>query len=116
MDSQILEKQITAIETHFNTACQQIILLNSKLDALQTRYDRAMKDQLRTHRYNHRLKLSSLEGVRNMLVEYASMKADQLTDIHEQMLTARRRRSERLQRRRRAVDRVGDDDDEDDAV
>ena len=40
---------------------------------------------MRTFRYSLRIKLSALEGVRNMYVEYASMKADELMDLQCQL-------------------------------
>ena len=81
-----IKKTIVNKERRFHRACSQIVLLNRHLDNLQLRYDRAHRDNMRTFRYSLRIKLSALEGVRNMYVEYASMKADELMDLQCQLL------------------------------
>ena len=70
--------QIAENEKKFHLACDQVMKLNELLDNNQTRYDRANNANQRTASYGLRMKLSVLEGVRNMYVEYASMKAEEL--------------------------------------
>lgn len=72
-------------ERRFRTACQQIILLNRKLDDLQKRYRSAKKDNLRTFRYSLRLRLAVVEGLRNMYYDYAHEKADQVAVLRKEM-------------------------------
>ena len=74
----MIMKQIAENEKKFHLACDQVMKLNELLDNNQTRYDRANSANQRTARYGLRMKLSVLEGVRNMYVEYASMKAEEL--------------------------------------
>ena len=74
----MIMQQIAENEKKFHLACDQVMKLDELLDNNQTRYDRANNANQRTARYGLRMKLSVLEGVRNMYVEYASMKAEEL--------------------------------------
>lgn len=65
-------------EYRFRRACEQVVLLNNKLQDLQVRYDRARKQEMRSFRYNIRLRMSGVEGVRNAYYEYARQKADKV--------------------------------------
>ena len=71
-------QRISENEKKFHFACDQVMKLNQILDDNETRYDRANNPNQRTVRYGLRMKLSVLEGVRNMYVEYATMKAEEL--------------------------------------
>ena len=102
-----IKKTIADKERRFHRACSQIVLLNRHLDNLQLRYDHAHRDNMRTFRYSLRIKLSALEGVRNMYVEYASMKADEVTDLQCQLLEQRTLAAE-------DSDSLYDDDDDND--
>ena len=77
INNTIMQK-ISENEKKFHLACDQVLKLNELLDNNQTRYDRANNANQRTARYGLRVKLSVLEGVRNMYVEYATMKAEGL--------------------------------------
>ena len=63
-NSAAIKKTIADNKRKFHRACNQIVLLNNHLDNLQLRYDCAYRDN------SLRIKLSTLEGVRNMYVEY----------------------------------------------
>ena len=76
---------IQNMDAKFKKACQQLRLLNSWIERLQTRYDRAASANKRSHRYSLRIKLCVIEGVRNMFYEYALRMADQLDDMRQQM-------------------------------
>ena len=52
-------------ERRFRRACDQIVLLNQKLGEVQKRYKNARRTNNRSFRYNLRLKLAVVEGVRN---------------------------------------------------
>ena len=71
-------QKISENEKKFHLACDQVLKLNELLDNNQTRYDRANNANQRTAHYGLRMKLSVLEGVRNMYAEYATMKAEEL--------------------------------------
>ena len=58
-------------DAKFRRACQQIRLLNRRIDDAQVRYDRGYSANQRSYRYTLRLQLATLEGTRNMFYEYA---------------------------------------------
>lgn len=68
-------------ERKFQKSCSQIILLNKQLEDVQERYRRAKRDNFRCYRYNLRLKLAVIEGVRNMFYEYAHIKAEEIAEL-----------------------------------
>ena len=68
-------------ETCFKRACEQVVLLNDKLEGLQRRYDKAVQENHRSFRYNLRLKMASVEGVRNAYYEYACEKAEEIAEL-----------------------------------
>lgn len=72
-------------EKAFKRARDEIIALNRQLDELSRRYDKASKENRRSFRYSLRLRMAVTEGVRNMFYEYASAKADQITDLRCQV-------------------------------
>ena len=85
MDS--ISTQIEMLKTNiqFESVCEQIRLLNHRLDALQNRHSRAICGSNNRARYTLRLQVSTLENIRNMYVEYASSKADQLINLQCQL-------------------------------
>ncbi|ELT88147.1 hypothetical protein CAPTEDRAFT_195377 [Capitella teleta] len=78
--------QMQELDKKFRKACQQIVLLNIQIEGLQVRYDRAYKANQRTFRYSLRLRLATLEGVRNMFYEYAYRRADELEALQDQLV------------------------------
>lgn len=72
-------------ERKFRSACCQLTLLNTKLEELQERYHRAKTDNFRCFRYNIRLKLACVEGVRNMYYDYAFMQAEIVAELRQQL-------------------------------
>ena len=72
-------------ERKFRNACVQLLALNKRIDNMKRRYKRAKNDNINRFRYNLRLKLAVIEGVRNMYYEYAHMKAQQVSDIRRQL-------------------------------
>ncbi len=76
-----LYAELTDTETRFQRACEQIILLNGKLEGLQRRYDKAREENHRSFRYNIRLQIASTEGVRNAYYEYACEKAEKIAEL-----------------------------------
>ena len=68
--------QIRAVNKVFRRVCSQVILLNHKIEDAKTRYDRARAVRRLSFRYSNRLKLTSLEGVRNLIYEHACVKCE----------------------------------------
>ncbi|WAR07222.1 hypothetical protein MAR_017180 [Mya arenaria] len=69
---------LTEAEGRFQKACDQIVLLNHRLGEVQKRYKMAKRSNNKAFRYNLRLKLAVIEGVRNMYYDFAYSKADAL--------------------------------------
>ena len=70
--------KIRDLNRKFRKSCAQLILINNLIDETETRYNRSQSENRRSYRYILRLKLCTLEGVRNMFYEYAYAKADEL--------------------------------------
>lgn len=81
MEKVQLFTQLNETEIRFKRACEQVVLLNDKLEGLQRRYDKARQDDQRTFRYTLRLKMASVEGVRNAYYEYACEKAEKIAEL-----------------------------------
>ena len=67
----------------FKKACRQIIILSHRIKDKQTRYDRAYTKNQRVWRYSLRLQLAVLEGMRNMFLEYAYRRADEIEALQD---------------------------------
>ena len=76
-DVQVLSK-LSISSRQFQAACDQIQLINSRLGDLQIRLHRAEKNKSPSQ-HSLKLQLSVVEGVRNMMIEYASYKSDHMT-------------------------------------
>ena len=70
--------KIRDMNRKFRLSCSQLILINNLIDETEVRYHRAQAAERRSYRYILRLKLCTLEGVRNMFYEYAYAQADVL--------------------------------------
>lgn len=76
-----LYAQLYETETRFKKACEQVVLLNDRLEGLQRRYDKARQENHRSFRYNLRLRMATVEGVRNAYYEYACEKAEKIAEL-----------------------------------
>ena len=72
---------IRDLNRKFRLSCSQLILINNLIDETEVRYHRAQAAERRSYRYILRLKLCTLEGVRNMFYEYAYANADKLEKL-----------------------------------
>ena len=81
----ILQVQVLKMDAKFQKACEQVLVLNNMMKKLQIRYDRAARDNLRTYRYALRLRLCTVEGLRNTLYDYVTQKADDIEQMEEEM-------------------------------
>ena len=72
-------------QTKFRKACIQLKLLNKQLTDMKDRYSRAKDENFRCFRYNLRLKLAVIEGVRNMYYDYAYMKAEDVARLRQDL-------------------------------
>ena len=83
MDKAIKNKifSIRDLNRKFRLSCAQLIHINNLIEEIEARYNRSQSDNRRSYRYILRLKLCSLEGIRNMFYEYAYAQADRLEDM-----------------------------------
>ena len=81
----ILQVQVLKMDAKFQKACEQVLVLNNMMKELQIRYDRAARDNLRTYHYALRLRLCTVEGLRNTLYDYVTQKADDIEQMEEEM-------------------------------
>lgn len=65
----------------FSFSCTQLIHINNLIDEIEVRYIRSQQVNQQPYRYILNLKLSSLEGVRDMFKKYAYEKADILQEM-----------------------------------
>jgi len=79
------EQKLKDTEEKFNRACQQISGLSRQLGQVKTRYSRARADNSKHFRYKLRLKLTVIQGVRDMYCEYARRKAEEIMLRRENM-------------------------------
>lgn len=84
-DAQQIQALILQKDGKFQRACAQVLLLNNMVQELQTRYDRAVAQNSRQYRYTLRLRLCTVEGLRNMYYEYACQSADEIEVLEDTM-------------------------------
>ena len=77
--------EIRARNKVFRRACSQVILLNHQIESAKVRYDRARAVKRLSFRYSNRLKLTSLEGVRNLFYEYACVKCEEIEGLQAKL-------------------------------
>ena len=70
MDRERLEKALDTVVPKFKYACQQVRRLNTNIQNLQIRYDRAKRDNQLSFRYSLRLKIATVEGIKNVYYEF----------------------------------------------
>ena len=74
------------MQRKFRKACSQVILLNNKIQDAQIRYNRAVTNGQKSFRFIGRLNLATLEGIRNMIYEYAARRADELDAMQDRLV------------------------------
>ncbi|KAK3083121.1 hypothetical protein FSP39_014539 [Pinctada imbricata] len=82
----LLSKRFSLLdnERKFKKACEQILQLNHKMDDMQFRYTKPASHH-RSFRYNLRLRLAVIEGLRNMYYDYAHHKAEAVADLRREL-------------------------------
>ena len=85
MDCSTMTAHLSELEDKFYKACDQIIIIDRKLQDMTQRYNIANKDGHRCMRYNRRLQLVTLEGVRAAFYQYAEKTAEKMTELKCQL-------------------------------
>ena len=78
-----LPSVIVEADNKLQLACHQLTLLNDQVNALRVRYQRAVDAGRRSFRYSLRMRLLSLESVRDVMYHYAMQLADDLDTLEE---------------------------------
>ena len=81
-------QKMRATDLCFQKACRQLVILNNCLEDLNTQYQRCRQMNKPGSRYNLRLKLSIMEGIRNKFHYYASCRADEMEQMQDQLVEA----------------------------
>lgn len=71
-------QELRDTELKFQKACRQLAYINHRLADLTQRYNKARRNNQRTFRYNLKLKISVIEGIKSMFYEYIYMKAEDI--------------------------------------
>ena len=85
-DSYLILCSIKSKNKVFRKACTEIILLNNRIEEGKVRYDRAKAVRRLSFRYSNRLKLTALEGVRNLIYEYECNTCEEIEVLQARLL------------------------------
>ena len=77
-----IEARIKAMDRKLRKCSQQIILLTNALDQLQCKFELAGQQDNAVFLYNLHLRMSTVEGVRQMMYSYASKLGQELDTLH----------------------------------
>ena len=81
MEDIVAIKCLNGLEKRFLQCCHQINLVDQKLDALQVRYQCVTQVNRRRAVYPLRLQIATMEGMRNLLNQYAKNKALEMAEL-----------------------------------
>ena len=85
IDRDELEHELEIVVVKFKRACKIVKRYNGQIEATQTRYLRAKRDNQRSFRYNLHLKIATLEGVRNAYYAYACQTGNMVEHLQTQI-------------------------------
>ena len=77
--------QLYETQRRFNRACDQILLLNTRLHCLKKRYQSARSDDYKTLRFPLRLRIMIEEGLVKQYYHYANMKRNEIIHLRSQL-------------------------------
>jgi len=79
------ELKLREVERKFKTSCRQVSILDRQMDSLQVRYKRAYESKRPSLYNSFRMRLATLEGVRQAFYLYAMEKATEKHLLKEEM-------------------------------
>ena len=82
-----VREDLDGAEDRFRRACEQVLVLNKKMEYLTSRYNEAEARGNKPLCYQLRLRISVIEGVRNMFYEYAAQQANVMTELQRHILS-----------------------------
>ena len=77
--------QLYETQRRFNRACDQILLLNTRLYGLKKRYQSARSNDYKTLRFPLRLRIMIEEGLVKQYYHYADMKRNEILHLRSQL-------------------------------
>ena len=81
-----LRDDLDAAESLFRRACEQVLILNKEVENMTSRYSESEQRGNKALCYQLRLRISVIEGVRNMFYEYAAQKANVIKELQRHIL------------------------------
>lgn len=84
-----MSQKLMSVERKMLKACQTVILLNDRMYNMCERYNRARRQNYKSFRYSHRIRMAVIEGVRNMYYEYARDRAEEVAEIRQKLYNQR---------------------------
>jgi hypothetical protein len=77
--------KLKELERKFYKCCAQVDLLDRQLQGIQIRYNRAVENGNRAMRYNLRLRLATVESIRNVFYAYAASRAEMMAELKTEL-------------------------------
>lgn len=81
-----LRRQLISTESFFRKSCEQVFVLNRHVQETTRRFNSSDHKGNKVLRYSLRLRLSVLEGVRNMYYEFAAKQAAEIVELQRRIL------------------------------
>ena len=81
-----VREDLDGAEDRFRRACEQVLVLNKKMEYLTSRYNEAEARGNKPLCYQLRLRISVIEGVRNMFYEYAAQQANVMMELQRHIV------------------------------
>ena len=72
-------------QRRFNRACDQILLLNSRLRSIRKRYNSARSSDSKTFRFPLRMRMMVAEGLVKRYYHYADMKRNEIFELRAEL-------------------------------
>ena len=81
-----LIQRYSALEKKFGKSCSQVVLMNNQITDLKTRLIRAEREGRRAFAYPLRMRIITIERVRDMFYEYSARRAQDIHSMQEQLV------------------------------
>ena len=84
-DRSLTEEKLHDAEQRLRKSLQQILVIDTQIRELEILYKRAQKSKKNASRYNLRLKLSVVSGIKMMYHHYSSSKKEEINRLRTQL-------------------------------
>ena len=84
-DRSLTEEKLHDAEQRLRKSLQQILVIDAQIRELEILYKRAQKSKKNASRYNLRLKLSVVSGIKMMYHHYSSSKREEINRLRTQL-------------------------------